>query len=479
MSTERKGTISFDTLEGMPSRLTSLERITNGFVSVEQFGAIGDGVTNDLTAIQNAINYASTIKGTVVFKPVRYLVTGSIQIKSYVKIIGYGAEIYRASSASEVTLIHSTPSYYLYDISLEGITLISTEDRAGAGDYNLATVSNVMGMYIEGVSGLYLKNVKFMGLNIGLKLGKGGTGTEYNHNIRVDNLYADCANPILCFWTYDYKMTNSRLDASGTGTSLLHCFYIKNGCRDFTFESCEFIGATGAGIHSYNTVTGDPQVDNVQILNCKFTNCVTAAYIWSKATHFIFTNTILKGCQNGFYINDSYYITISNTHIDDITTGGSYILRLTSTSDVTVDNLIVDATGLAAPFILPTGTNTNFRLINSKLLNFVGSSYYILNGAVALVDFIISGNTFVLTALDRSRLRIESASSIGVISDNVFKVTGSGFTEIIDVYSGALVAVTNNKYKGSTNLCKTTDFSKNKDNLNMTTWAIDATRNIT
>jgi hypothetical protein len=47
-------------------------------VSVKDFGAVGDGVTNDTVAIQNAINYAQQIKAWVYFPPVQfaYMVTG-------------------------------------------------------------------------------------------------------------------------------------------------------------------------------------------------------------------------------------------------------------------------------------------------------------------------------------------------------------------------------------------------------------------
>jgi parallel beta-helix repeat protein len=58
--------------------LESLKGDTN--INVETFGAKGDGVTDDTVAIQNALNYATTHNGTVMFQNKVYMIDASIGI---------------------------------------------------------------------------------------------------------------------------------------------------------------------------------------------------------------------------------------------------------------------------------------------------------------------------------------------------------------------------------------------------------------
>lgn len=76
---------------------------SNGVVSVKDFGAVGDGVANDTTAIQNAVAYlASTGGGTLFFPGGTYALAATISIKnvasggafpaeSTIRLVGAGA----------------------------------------------------------------------------------------------------------------------------------------------------------------------------------------------------------------------------------------------------------------------------------------------------------------------------------------------------------------------------------------------------
>lgn len=83
----------------------------NDEVSVKDFGAVGDGVTNDSAAVQAAINSVKNLGGTLVFPPGKYLFSTQVTIdRTYAVsgsnfvgernliISGYGAEI-RTSGA--------------------------------------------------------------------------------------------------------------------------------------------------------------------------------------------------------------------------------------------------------------------------------------------------------------------------------------------------------------------------------------------
>ena len=67
---------------------------SNGFISVKDFGAVGDGVTDDTVAIQAAIDFAAAIGGqTVICGGLTYKTTGPIIVKDDVKLDLQGGKI--------------------------------------------------------------------------------------------------------------------------------------------------------------------------------------------------------------------------------------------------------------------------------------------------------------------------------------------------------------------------------------------------
>ena len=61
------------------------------FVSVKDFGAVGDGVADDTAAIQAAISYASSVSGVVVFPAGAYRIASAIFADGNVSLISSGA----------------------------------------------------------------------------------------------------------------------------------------------------------------------------------------------------------------------------------------------------------------------------------------------------------------------------------------------------------------------------------------------------
>lgn len=87
------------------------------FVSVKDFGAVGDGVTDDTTAIQNAIDYAATVitsgsadldqvTASVVFPAGKYRTTAPIEMKNGVQFRGAG------SNATWILVDHSGNGFF-------------------------------------------------------------------------------------------------------------------------------------------------------------------------------------------------------------------------------------------------------------------------------------------------------------------------------------------------------------------------------
>lgn len=61
----------------------------SSFITVEQFGAVGDGITDDTEAFQNAINFSSNERKTILLSDKTYII-GNLNIKRYTRILGSG-----------------------------------------------------------------------------------------------------------------------------------------------------------------------------------------------------------------------------------------------------------------------------------------------------------------------------------------------------------------------------------------------------
>jgi hypothetical protein len=65
------------------------------FINVQDYGAVGNGTTDDTTAIQNAINAAESNLIRLEFPMGTYIISGSLTIPSGIEINGNGATIKR------------------------------------------------------------------------------------------------------------------------------------------------------------------------------------------------------------------------------------------------------------------------------------------------------------------------------------------------------------------------------------------------
>lgn len=95
------------------------EKGTFPYFNVKDYLATGDGVTDDTTAIQNAITAAAIIGGTVFFPSGTYVISSALTMFTAVSLLGVGSEavIINQTSTSEGALIGTDVA----SITIEGI----------------------------------------------------------------------------------------------------------------------------------------------------------------------------------------------------------------------------------------------------------------------------------------------------------------------------------------------------------------------
>jgi len=168
-------------------------------VSVKDFGAVGDGVTDDTAAIQAAIDYLDAGNGGVVYLGRgKYRITTSLDLKGNILLRGEGHMRYNE------TAVNNCATYIIKDGNFEGVYL---RDLCGL---EYVTVLGASGNGNDGIvfrgGRAFLTNVGSIGHGgVGIKVGKSGDNCNLwkitncvvrdnnSHGLYVDD--PDNANP--------------------------------------------------------------------------------------------------------------------------------------------------------------------------------------------------------------------------------------------------------------------------------------------
>jgi len=191
-------------------------------VSVKDFGATGDGATNDTVAVQAAITYVNSIGGGSVYAPRGTYVCGSVNLFPNVKIYGDGAATIFKQNTSLSTLglftcNSGSPTVFISNITLRDFQVLGNSVAQGFSEF-------IHLIIMSGVKNVLIDNIQFNGFQgDGLYLGS-GSGGQVRHNIGVN------------------------------------------------VQNCTFDGINKANRNAISIIDGD----NIDILNCKFANCTAS-----------------------------------------------------------------------------------------------------------------------------------------------------------------------------------------------------------
>lgn len=105
------------------------------FVTPELFGAVGDGITDDKTAIQNALNSGKT----VFFANKRYYISGSLTVPAGATINGSGT-----GTATNILITANEPAFILNgnNITIKAISILGSRPISNPMQHGISLIGN-------------------------------------------------------------------------------------------------------------------------------------------------------------------------------------------------------------------------------------------------------------------------------------------------------------------------------------------------
>ncbi len=346
----------------------SVEAKLKDVINAKDFGAVGDGVTNDTAALQAAITAAAG--GKLYITEGTYL-TGALTISSALSIEGdgYGKTVLKASaSAGSLNLLTSSVG----NISISNLTvdLNNTANTIAAG-----YVASRNGIYVYGLVGTYIANVY---LKVQVKnCGEAGIKLKYVDRATIDHADIDRCGQ---YGIYCLSCSNVWVESpdiydifpgNGGTAPYLNAYGITftysgtdPACTDCTVANgmVEYVTSWSA----YDTHGGQ----QIRWINCSSRNCAEGVAVQSTATGYeSFDISIIGGTHDGYGST-----TRDSTAFD---TGGGLTLNM-GNATTRGKNLIVSGVSIRDMGGKQTGTSAagikveacdTFKVVNCSVIN--------------------------------------------------------------------------------------------------------------
>ena len=440
-------------------------------LDVNAFGAVGDGVTDDTTAIQNAINEASASNKVLVFEENKtYRVNRTLLIKSNLHISGYGATLYMPSQSGLVNMMLTDYGKYVTNVTVEGLTFKSKNDRAGTGYATDSLTSNVTAMHFTGINNLNVQDVNMYDMNVGIKFGVSSVN-QINEDITLDNTHIyRSLTPILMNTTNGFTMTNGTLDASAGSSRYLHSVYIDKNTSNITFDNVLFENSPGAGVHLYNGYANTSASTNINILNSRVQDSRVGILIFSGANNVTVSNVDIVRVDLGFSIDNVSNVDINNVNIMEptaITDVPKSAFRIKNMYQSSIKNVTIDGNGMEGILFNIYQNLIDVIMSNITATNINDLHLFYADSSSNVENLVVSNSTFEMNKVTTQRARFLGTGSTALFDNNTFVNTGAKYSSLFNNSTSTSVSLNGNKYSGFTNLANTSDGSILSDNINL------------
>jgi hypothetical protein len=340
-----------------PGHINELRTHGDNWVNVKKYGAVGDGTTDDTTAIQNAINavdgtaFTYNGGGTVIFPQGNYKITSALTINGHYNITlqGYGmARIHNANTSNGHAIVIGTSSEYREGYSIIRDLWITGNANSGYGVYATKTTN------LE----LHHVNLFYHGYTA-LRLDYAFTFRAYNcdfaqneqHGAYLTNISGNLTQFYSCqFNTNDTAgYAGARVEGASLNVSFIGCDFTAN---DYGLDIRNTTNANVIGCYfeatastTRNLYAGSTAMKNLNLIGNYFQGAAVAdAVDLDDVTGVVIVNNHFNTCNLTTTAN-----TVDITSMNNTTAGGSTILDPTAVASFTSTTK-----GLAVPRMTTT-----------------------------------------------------------------------------------------------------------------------------
>ena len=287
------------------------------------FGAVGDGVTDDLIPINSSIDFISQ-EGVLHFPKAVYLISDSIKFSKNITIFGNNSTIkLKSGSYSDVQMLCSTIETSIFS-NPRATTIENLHVKDLILDVNNVTLqtpssSSISGLFIRDCKNCIISNIEVINMPTNIQEGY-AVGVIYCDNVQMEKIFVESSGRqnLIVWECLKVNIDNVKLN----GSYNRECILVSTN-TPITYQKTKEVNISNAilqnelgGLHIAR-ISGEVEEVNINNIILKSTNALTSGLKIISPSRININNLLLE-CRNyGIYvINDNdKYINITNSQI--------------------------------------------------------------------------------------------------------------------------------------------------------------------
>ena len=431
----------------------SIQQRLDSYAVITDFGAMGDGVTDDTAAINRALYQLycresnTAIRRSLFFPAGTYIVTDTIAIPPYALLYGEGSNSSivkfsvlpwtNAVAYPSGVLVSNSGSFYRanFDVPI-GTNLGST---TSGGQYYWGDISTGAATTLPTCVASTADSLQQTGVSVGAN---GATTPQYIA-LRDMSFVTDQANDSF-LWQNAQQCSATGVTFSGAGTTSTLTVATANthavnyagtspACKNIIMDTCKFSGCTYA---TYTSAT----VQGITYSNSTFDTLYQGVYFSTNPTGVrvvqnTFDNIYAEGVVfSACSLNASAYNTFYDVgnHFAGIGSPASNIILISGDNNISVGDMFTRTTANSTVYARIALNNTNSTAMS---MNNRGITYYVSNAVSNSIANQLAQGTWARDNGINDTLTNNSTATLFIVDTSVMKAFKVDYTITRDIFA--------------------------------------------